>query len=88
MTKIKVKVKFLVHERVESSEIEELDDDLFAYFPEMKDHGEYKTAYSHIGQHSACSPEYAKESRNATPEEYADLKEELESIGYIVDVLS
>lgn len=58
--------------------------DLYAFFPRLKydDKGFYKTSYSHIGQHSACHVEYEKESRPATPEEYASLKEELESIGY------
>jgi hypothetical protein len=81
----KTKVKFLVNER-EGEPV-----DLFAYFP-----AEYwanfshltKTCYSHIGQHSACSTEYANESREATPEEYADLKAELESIGYDLQIMN
>ena len=76
------KVLFLVNEK------DPENSDLFAYFPEETSHGNYKTAYSHIGQHSSVSPEYAKESRPATPEEYAPLKAELESIGYNLDVLN
>jgi len=43
--------------------------------------------YSHIGQHSsgnliAC----IARTRPATPDEYADLKRELEGIGYILDI--
>jgi hypothetical protein len=38
--------------------------------------------YSHIGQHSQAAPEYIKRLKKATPEQYKDLKEELESIGY------
>ena len=62
-------------------------DDLFAYFPdEIADKEGNKTAYSHIGQHSACSPEYARESEPA--KDYQDLKNELESIGYKLKVLN
>lgn len=76
------KVMFLVNERNPE------DLDLFAYFPEEIHNGEYRTGYSHIGQHSAVHPDYAAESREATPEEYQDLKAELEGIGYNLDVLN
>jgi hypothetical protein len=78
-----VRVMFLVNE----SDPQNLD--VFAYFPEENydNAGKLKTGYSHIGQHSAVSPEYAAESRLATPEEYVDLKAELESIGYNLEVL-
>lgn len=74
----KTLVRFLYNEKTE---------DLFAYFPQhfynKRTHGHgVRTCYSHVGQHSACTIEYAKESRVATPAEYADLKKELESIGY------
>ena len=79
-----VKVMFLVNEK------DPRDPDLFAYFPEEDgDNQGNKTAYSHIGQHSAASPEYAAESRPATPEEYQDLKAELENqVGYNLEVLN
>ena len=64
------------------------NNELFAYFPEEIHNGEYRTGYSHIGQHSAVHPEYAEESREATPEEYQDLKNELEGIGYNLDILN
>ena len=69
---VKVFVKFLIHP----------DGDLMAYFPYMVSSKGFKTCYAHIGQHSACSPDYAKECRPATPTEYADLQKELISIGY------
>jgi hypothetical protein len=64
--------------------------DLFAYFPEENydKMGNSQMGYSHIGQHSAVHTEYAEESREATPEEYADLKAELEGLGYNLDVLN
>jgi hypothetical protein len=45
-----------------------------------------RTCYSHIGQHSACHPDYAKECKEAT--DYQELKEELESIGYSLNILN
>lgn len=78
----KTKVKFLVNE---TDKIQ----DVFAFFPEEVHNGELKTSYSHIGQHSACSEEYANESRDATPEERKDLQNELEnSVGYNLEVLN
>ena len=76
--KHKTKVIFLYNEA---------NEDLFAYFPDEVDHGIFKVAYSHVGQHSSVHPDYAKESRLATPEEYKDLKSELESIGYNLTVV-
>lgn len=46
------------------------------------------TTYQHVGQHSSAEYRYCiAQSRPATPEEYKDLKEELESIGYDVNVI-
>jgi len=75
------KVQFLVNEK------DPENPDLFAYFPEEIHHGEFRTGYSHVGQHSAVHPEYAAESRPATPEEYAGLKAELERQGYNLEVI-
>lgn len=77
------KVQFLVNEK------DPENPDVFAYFPEENydNAGKFKTGYSHIGQHSAVHPQYAAESRPATPEEYADLKAELEGVGYNLEVL-
>lgn len=52
-----------------------------AYFPKEG------TCYAHIGQHSECSPEYVANLKRATPEQYADLKAELESIGYNLEII-
>ncbi len=74
-------VKFRVHP---------VNGDLMAYFPKLKYSNGYrddnKTCYSHIGQHSACHPDYEKECRPATEAEYAPLKAELESIGYVLRI--
>lgn len=72
-------VQFLFNGRTE---------DLFAYFPELDYNisGTSKVCYSHIGQHSGVGPEYVKECRVATPEEYKDLFQELENLGYKLQI--
>ena len=62
--------------------------DVFAVFPnEISDPEENVACYAHIGQHSGCDPKYYKHLRKATPKEYADLKTELESLGYNLTVI-
>ena len=84
---MKTKVKFLMNENY--GEIP----DLFAFFPEdvqnVPGDKNYPLfgSYSRVGQHSACCQDYANESRPATPEEYAGLKTELESIGYKLEII-
>ena len=38
--------------------------------------------YAHFGQHAACAVEWYRTTKPATPEEYADLKRELEAAPY------
>ena len=95
--RIKTKVQFLVHDENITSPGE--SGDLFAYFPdeifsdetiksEYQHHfTKLRVSYSHAGQHGACHPDYIHECRPATPEEYADLKAELESIGYNLKIV-
>jgi len=63
--------------------------DVIALFPEIS--GSYELSsclsYMHIGQHAAAHPAFLiRDTRPATPEEYADLKAELEAIGYDLKV--
>lgn len=77
----KTKVIFLINET---------NGELFAFFPEENYttfSGDLKTSYAHLGQHSVCSISYAKESRKATKLEYSELKEELETIGYNLEMV-
>lgn len=64
--------------------------DVIAIFPEElgdTDIGNC-SSYQHIGQHGSCNPKYIIEtSRPATPDEYNDLKTELESIGYNLEIV-
>lgn len=58
-----------------------------AVFPtEPGDYSGNMTCYAHVGQHSGCSFGWYLTTRAATPAEYADLKAELESIGYRLKV--
>jgi hypothetical protein len=76
---MRTKVKFLYHEGHE---------DLLAYFPFEEWCNDTMSCYSHIGQHSACHPFYAKECREATEQEARSLKIELLQIGYKLDILN
>lgn len=63
------------------------DNSVWAAFPQLKQDKKHLgndiiTCYSHIGQHSACQVDYMNACDKATESEYADLKAELESIGY------
>jgi len=42
--------------------------------------------YAHLGQHSGASKAYYRTTRRARPSEYAELRHELESIGYRLEV--
>lgn len=71
-----VPVKFLIDKKSDRS--------VYAYFPTMawSHKGTDKTSYSHMGQHSVCSPAYAKLCKQATKEQYSDLLRELIGQGY------
>ena len=58
------------------------ENEVFAYFPDLVWCATNKTCYAHIGQHSACHPNYVKECKEANLPQYLDLFNELQSIGY------
>lgn len=64
------------------------DNEVFAFFPEVIHNGKVKTCYAHIGQHSSCADEYAKECKPAKYADYQDLLKELIGLGYNVKVLN
>lgn len=59
------------------------DGDVFALFPEIP--GTYDPytclSYMHVGQHGSTSVDVVDRTKPASPEEYADLKAELENYG-------
>jgi hypothetical protein len=61
-----------------------------ALFPEIPAdiHGHHCQSYQHVGQHGGADFSLCIGKTNpASPGEYADLKEELESIGYRLEVV-
>ena len=60
------------------------DGDVIALFPELSGTGDVDTcaSYMHVGQHSAASVRLVADTRPATEEDYAPLKQELERLGY------
>jgi len=67
----------------------EKDGYVIAVFPYLSYRDGYKiTYYAHIGQHGeGCSEYLIGMTKPATPEQYADLKAELERIGYNLKVI-
>jgi hypothetical protein len=64
-----------------------LDDEVLAIFPDNlyneQLYGKSMVdSYMHIGQHSACDVNFAEGLEDATEDQYKDLKNELETIGY------
>ena len=62
---------------------------IFALLPhEVSTHDGSVTFYTHIGQHGSADYRYTvNKSRLATEEEYADLKKEMEGLGYNFNVI-
>jgi hypothetical protein len=68
-----------------------IDDEVIAIFPnnlysEVLYGNKVVDCYMHIGQHSSCDIEFAKGLKDASEEQYKDLKNELEEIGYNLDL--
>jgi hypothetical protein len=63
------------------------DGEVIALFPDLPfDNSGNITSYMHVGQHGAASPRL-KGTHPASEAEYADLKAELEQIGYELDII-
>lgn len=60
------------------------ESEVIAIFPDLKANMDGDPlCFQHIGQHGACDPDFVKgNARPATPEEYADMKRELEAPPY------
>lgn len=66
------------------------DGGILAVFPHEKwDNSGNLTCYSHVGQHSGCSRSYFETLEVCEyPEQYLQLKKELLSIGYELNVIN
>jgi hypothetical protein len=62
-----------------------LQGECIAYFPTISGTSEYDClSYMHVGQHGSASlPPMGKAAK---PSEYAELRAELESLGYILEI--
>lgn len=62
--------------------------EIIALFPEIiaDPTPEFCESYMHVGQHGGAMADLTDITRPATPEEYAELKAELEDIGYNLTV--
>jgi hypothetical protein len=61
--------------------------DVIALFPEQDEGRGLINSYEHIGQHGGADySSVISRSRKATSKEYSDLKKELTSIGYNLDI--
>lgn len=65
------------------------DNQVLAVFPyEIADYSGNVSCYAHLGQHSGADYQYILDQTSpALPAEYADLKAELERIGYVLKVI-
>lgn len=63
--------------------------DEYALFPDtLFDDKGNKMSYSLVGQHSACSDDYERESLQMSEPEYLPLQKELEAIGYDLEIIN
>lgn len=60
---------------------------IYAFFPDLIESSDMRLSYSHIGQHSSCSIEYAEESQRASQSEAEELRQELEQKGYNLELV-
>ena len=66
-------------------------DEIVAFFPSLPgDHTPFTcSCYAHIGQHGTAHKDYYTQNTSpATPDEYKDLQDELESIGYDLEIFT
>lgn len=60
--------------------------DVIAIFPDIPESGGCCMSYMQIGQHGGAHLDLLKDLEPATPKQYADIRAELERIGYELDV--
>lgn len=65
------------------------ENEVFALFPYDIFNSGLVASYAHIGQHSSADYSHCiRTSKAATPEQYSELKAELEGLGYELKVIS
>lgn len=63
--------------------------DVIAFFPQQPGTNSVHTCmcYQHVGQHGSAAITYVANCKPAKPSEYADLKAELERLGYELEIV-
>ncbi len=63
------------------------DGEIIALFPDITGSPGFIESYLHVGQHGSANYNIVmRQTKPAKPAEYAELKEELEGLGYYLDV--
>jgi hypothetical protein len=62
------------------------DVDVIAFLLDCPANPNWVLSYMHVGQHGEASNDFFRECTLATPKQYADLKAELEWLGYDLQV--
>lgn len=71
------------------STVKDFEGVVIAFFPDAEANQNMILSYEHIGQHGEASIEFFRECISASPQEYAELKNELENLcGYNLEILS
>jgi len=65
-----------------------LEGNVIALFPDIRESGNTILSYMHIGQHSAAARCWLYELVDATVAQYSQLKKELISIGYDLQLIN
>ena len=60
--------------------------EIIAFFPDAPARFGRILSYMHIGQHEEAAFDYFLECTPATPKQYEELKKELESLGYNLNI--
>jgi hypothetical protein len=83
------KVQFYIATYTPSELDEQPFSEVLAVFPEMPNKDNGFDCYANLGQHSICHSDFIKNNcKDATKEQYKDLFNELENIGYNLEVLN
>jgi len=73
--------------KMEKTDADYPESDCVAFLLDVDANKYNVVSYAHIGQHSEASLDYVKECKPATKEQYHDLREELESLGYFLYIV-
>lgn len=82
----KTKVRFLIEDQYQTKDRRTVVE-VLAVFPDTYEKSGFLMCYARLGQHSYAHTDYLKGLKPATKEQYKELKNELETIGYNLEIL-